>query len=188
MKHAINTVYFHEGTAFHMQGKNFGNRIDVKLGAIMFLDTDTDKIHISYQGKVSGMSSYAVKNWDYAVTPDDVAEYFQEFAPKPKELHPLSRGSNHLVEDCSQEFDPNDDAASHRAKVRAASANSNKGQNGPQTDDLIQAARNAAMGVKTNRVQAQVQNAQQVGANTTGKPKPISHAALAAQVAAEGKE
>ena len=205
-KYAIKTLYFHETTSFHMQGKNFGARIDISTGAKVCYDDEAKEIHIYYNGKTSSLSSLSAKNWDYVATPAHVAEYFgAQLEAKTEE--PVKRGRGrppaHQPEPAIvhqppsvpyPSFDPNDleAAARHRELVRAASANSNKNHNsGPQNDYLIQEARNQAMGLKhptTSR--AQVQTAQQVGESATvvGKKKIVSHAELRTQVAAEAKE
>lgn len=200
----LKTVYFHEGASFHMSGKNFGTRVDMTSGAKIVYDREAKEIHISYNGKTSTLSSLSAKNWDYIETPAFIAELFKEEAVKAPEAPKRGRGRPPMVapapiqttqsypEVPMPDFDPNDleAAAKHRALVRAASANSNKPEfRGPQNDDLIQAARTTAMGLKHQKT-AQVQTAQQVGelAGVSGKRKVMSHAELRAQVAKEAKE
>lgn len=185
-KHALKTVYFHEGTSFHMQGKNFGSKIDANSGAVMCYDDKEKEIHIHYQGKASSLSSTSAKNWDYIEVPDHIKEYFTARAPVPV---PPKQTPSVFTPTTYEQLSPSDPdyEAKHRAMVRAASANSNR----PdviqmQNDALIQASRGAALNMKQHS--AQVQTAQQVGEVATSKKKIMTHAQLKAQMAVEAKE
>lgn len=186
----------------HMQGVNLGDKIDAsKRPAKLYLDLENQMVWISFKGKMSGIPTPSVMSFDMIESP----AHLVDIAPPPKKqleesmvASPKRGRPPKVQEETVNEpvgmppSDPSDveAAAAHRARVRAASMNSNKTQ--PlvaQNDFLIQEARNQAMGLKhPTTSKAQVQNAQQVGASTVqGKPKAISHTQMKAQVKAEEK-
>lgn len=173
------------------QGSNLGNKINVaQKGARAVLDTNTGLIWFLYKGRPTFIPLMNTGSGDPILSSEQHIEIFGEEA-KPALLPPaIARARREAILTDALGFDPNDESPeAHRARVRAASANSNRPNNQlVQTDDLIQTARASAMGMKLPT--AQVQNAQQVGEHTgvTGKRKAISHQQMKAQVAQEMKE
>lgn len=174
----------------NMQGTNLGDKINAaQRGAKLLLDLEFNFVWIYFKGKLSGFPTPSCASMDLAEMPDHVKQVLGlDAVPAQAATGPAF--ARKKAEYVPEAFDPNDDAAAHRAAVRAASANSNRAN--PviqQTDTLIQTARMEAMGLKSHTT-AQVQNAQQVGESTTvvGKKKALSHAALKAQVTQEAKE
>ncbi len=179
--------------AFFMQGSNLGNKINAaQRNAKVVYDEERGLVWVHFKGKLSFVPLQSIKSADMKDIPEDLQKYWamttQEAEPT---LPPSIRRGRKPKEEITEEFDPTDDAAAHRARVRAASANANKAEPRPviNSDDLIKTTRAAAMGVKLNK-SSQVANAQQVGelASVTGKPKAMTHAQLQAQIASEAKE
>jgi len=208
-KHPLSFVALHN--QFFMQGSNLGDKINAKQrGAQLLLDDERGVVWVHFKQKVSFIPLASVASADAITIPDDIAIALQLTAAPavdaPQGPPAVRRGRGRpplhpepqVIPDPTTgvpvpNFDPNDAeaAARHRELVRAASrAPTLKTGTHAQDDRLIQEARNQAMGLKhptTSR--AQVQNAEQVGATASvaGKPKPISHAQLQAQTAAEAK-
>ena len=189
-----------------MNGSNLGMKINAaQRGAKMVLDTETNLIWIHFKGKTTFIPTSNVASGDALVSPEFLTEMFElaaeEEQPKAHLPPAIARAQKEVelqnLPDPMLPYDPNDEhaAALHRAAVRAASANSNRGNSAQtlsQTDSLIQQARMQAMGIKQHTPNAQVQNAQQVGetaalASTRGKRKAINHQELKTQIAQEMK-
>lgn len=187
MLYPISFAQFHN--MMHMQGTNLGDKIIAKArGATLLLDLEFQTVWVYYKGKLSGVPTPSIATYDLAEMPDHVRaelgldgiEAVESSGP------PYARKKAEYIPEA---FDPNDEAAAHRARVRAASANANRPDMAQAQNDLmIQETRNAAMGIKTHMT-AQVQNAQQVGESptVTAKKKAISHSQLKAQIAHEAK-
>lgn len=205
-KHPLRFIELH--SPFFMQGSNLGTKIDAaQRGAKLILDDERQVVWVRFKGKVSFIPLPSIASADALEVPKDIQDLFEISSAAPEILAtdaPKRRGRPPAQPAMPQaplpsptqvpypDFDPNDEqaAAKHREMVRAASANSNRPEfRGPQNDDLIQAARMTAMGLK-HQPSAQVQTAQQVGqtAGVTGKRKVMSHGELKAQVAREAKE
>ncbi len=195
-KYPLTFVEFHN--PLFMNGTNLGNKLNGPFrGATLLMDDDRQVVWVHYKGKTAFVPLASVASADAVTIPDDVTEAMglntpQELSGPPAvkrgrgrpPMEPIATPSIPVEAVPMPTHDPNDmvAAAEHRARVRAASANANKPQFvGQQNDDLIQASRAAAMGIKHNKG-AQVQTAQQVGeaASVVGKKKPLSHAELKA--------
>lgn len=204
-KHALSFIELHS-QLFH-QGSNLGNKINAaQKGVILFLDDERQGVWLWFKLKLSFIPLPNVASMDMKDIPQDIQDVLGLGVPEelsgPPALAKARRGRPPKEEPAEPissapepvpfpTHDPNDPiaAAAHRAKVRAASANAYRPVDKvAQNDLLIQEARAHAQGVKLQKT-AQVQNAHQVGQTTsvTGKSKPLSYAALQAQVEAESK-
>lgn len=203
-KHPLSFVELHN--PMFMQGSNLGNKINAaQKGAKLFLDDDRDGVWIYFKQKLSFIPLSNVATADMVTIPEDLKETIgltETLAEEPSPSGPPAiararRGrppkdakipSNPVT--FSQPAVDLDTLSpeERRAAVRAASANAYRPDaTQAQNDHLIQEARAQAQGIKLQKT-AQVQNAQQVGlaaSSVTGKPKPISHAELAALKAKE---
>lgn len=184
---------------FFMNGKNMGNKIHANtIGCKMMKHAETKEIEVFYKGKVSTIGHGNVCSSDYKEVPDEVKALFgidatvvEEFVnPKARKPEAMNMSAGYA----SQMYSPDDESPeAHRARVRAASANSNKAiPVGPQNDTLIQQARMEAMGIKHGQVSVPSMPTEgQTGVPPVaikGKPKAISHQAMKAQVAQEMKD
>lgn len=195
-----------------MQGSNLGDKITAAHKNAQFAFDDVSSvIWVHFKNKVTPVPLSNVASFDMADIPGAVKDFFSIGAPPviavqslPPTIAAARRGrppKNHSLpnlqipttglgmESFINQIDPNDpeDAAAHRARVRAASANSNRPEPSIQNDLLVQEARAQAIGMKTS---AQVSNPTKPTEGLTGvsgKPKALSHTQLKKQVAAEMK-
>lgn len=185
-KHALSFVELHN--QLFMNGSNLGNKVNAaQRGAKLWQDDERGVVWVHFKDRVTAIPLASVASSDFIEIPEDIKELLgitQEVQPKGP---PSVRAKKVEVIELPA-YDPNDHSAeAHRARVRAASANSNRAQPIVQNDFLIQEARNHAAGQKSK---AQVSNPTmpKEGVSVSPKPKAISHAQLKAQVAAEAKE
>lgn len=185
-KHAVSFMELHN--QLFMQGSNLGNKINAaQRGANLTLDTDLGVVWVQFKSKLSLIPLSNVASADIT---DPSALGFDDTKTETKTVPAaIARGRKAgLAPEPDPEFDPNDDAAAHRARVRAASANAFvPNHTAAQNDLLIQQARGQAMGLKAS-AQVATPTQPKEGASVAGKPKALSHAQLKAQVAAESKQ
>lgn len=195
-KHELSFIELHN--PFFMQGSNMGTKINAaQKGAKLLLDDTRYGVWIYYKQKVAFVPLASVASIDLTEIPGDVktALHFEE--PKKAAAAIKHMAPTQPVVPMYQpepvpmpDFDPSDAvaAAAHKSMVRAASMNTHRSAPIVQNDQLIQEARNTAMGMKTHPT-AQASTAHQVGqmtnSGTQGKPKPISHQALKASLPKE---
>lgn len=196
-KHALSFIELHN--QLFMQGSNLGNKINAsQRQAKLLQDDERGVVWVFYKGRVTSIPLASVASADFVEIPSDIKEALGLSTPEPTIETPMgppaiARGRRAKVTTEVQaaesipEYDINDNSPeAHRARVRAASANAFKSTPIAQNDLLIQQARMAASGSKS---QAQVSNPTQPkeGASVAGKPKALSHAQLRAQMSAEDK-
>lgn len=214
-KHPLSFVEFHN--PLFMCGASLGNKLNAaQRGARVLLDDERQVVWIQYKGKIAFVPLASIASADAITVPEDVEALLT--APKADDTFvPPKRGRGRPTQEQLRKeeaaiirhkvlaaggspqvpmptHDPNDAeaAARHRALVRAASANSNRGNpTGPQNDKLIQESRSIAMGLKHQQT-AQVQSAREIAetnglTGVQGKRKVMSHSEIKAQVEAEKK-
>lgn len=176
-------------TPLFMQGSNLGEKVSRGFKGVKLLyNTETGQISAWRDGKYSAIGAANIASYDFTAVPEDVTKYLGLGVEAPSASNegttlPPARGRP----PSETVIDPNDDNA-HRAAVRAASANSNVATTHRALidDSLIQASRNAAMGIKSAQVSDPRKPAQ--GASVVGKPKAIGHQELRVQLAKEAKD
>lgn len=186
-----------------MQGSNMGTRIKAKeRGARLFLDTELSLVWVHFKGKVAFVPLANIATGDLMEQLDaPLTELPQPAHRAPAAIARAQAYQSEYQEPSYPDHDPEDleAAAAHRARVRAASMNSNRPQASVQNDMLIQQSRMAAMGMKQHAVNPQVSNPTQPAMGQTGiptpnvqaapklrgRPKAISHAGAVAQMKAE---
>jgi hypothetical protein len=171
-------VEFHN--PFFMQGTNLGTKLFAKQkNATLFYDLDHSFMIITFKGRVALVPSTNIISMD-------VIDYSSlDITPPHPVIHvpqmsiPSEDGNSIPMSDEAQA------AMQHRKEVRERSANSNKAPSMQETNNsLIQASRNAALGMK----HPQIDNPTKPAQGQTGKNKIMSHAQLKAQIAQEAKD
>lgn len=188
---ALDFIALHNPLFF--QGMNYSDKPKTKYPLIQLLyDTDLSCALVLDRGKCAVVPASNIAS----MTLSNPADFQIEIDAPIQTLPPAQAARARRAEieesivnlgDPNDPYDPNDpdELAAHRARVRAASANSNKpSRKAIQNDTLIQESRMIASGAKS----AQVSDPTRPKDGVTGKPKPFSHEQLRAQLATEAKQ